>query len=578
VRVRIQHALFAGFLGVTGLLVLLIVILVARGLREELLATYQSELAHELALASTMVEGRPEADADSLAHAITEMLQYRVTIIDTSGVVVGDSYVSGARIGQVENHRERPEVQGALKGEVSFSTRESATVGVPLLYGARMARFRDQPVILRIAAPLATVDQTVSRVRNMVTVTGILAMIVSLLVAYALAIALARPTVVLADRARQLAGGDFATRVPRRAWMAELADLAVAFNRLTDELRGRVSDLRRDRDEMGALIDTMAEGVVALTDDARVLRANQAAHTLLGLPGEMPPFAPVGTLVRHPELRELLEESVTKAVQTREIRVADRYLLVSSRRLDHGGAVTTFLDVTEIRRLEQVRRDFVANASHELKTPLTSVRGFAETLLEGDPPPKLKAEFLAAIRNNTLRMQRLVDDLLDLSRLESGGWSAGREEVSLLAAAREAWSQFRDLADERGVTFDAEGDVVAVADRQGLEQVYRNLMENSLRHTDAGGHIHVSVTKPRPGMAEVAVSDDGEGIPSRALPRIFERFYRADSSRARDFGGTGLGLAIVRHLVSAMGGDVWAESELGRGTTIRFTVPAASGE
>ncbi|MCG6988131.1 MAG: cell wall metabolism sensor histidine kinase WalK [Gemmatimonadetes bacterium] len=575
-RVRIQHALFAGFLGVTGLLVLLIVTLVARGLRQQLIATYESELERELALAATMVQRLPEADADSLAHTITALVQYRVTLIDTTGVVVGDSYVSAARLRGVENHRHRPEVEGALAGHVSFSERQSATVGVPLLYGARMSRFRDQPVILRIAAPLATIDETVARVRNLVAVTGLLAMALSLLVAYGLAVALARPTVVMAEQARQLAGGDFSTRVPRRAWMAELAELAVAFNRLSDELRARVFDLRRDRDEMGALIDTMAEGVVALSDDARVVRANRTAHELLGLPGDLPPFAPVGTLVRQTELRELLEESVMRPVQTREVQVAERYILVSSRRLDHGGAVTTFLDVTEIRRLEQVRRDFVANASHELKTPLTAVRGFAETLLEGDPPSKLKEEFLIAIRNNTLRMQRLVDDLLDLSRLESGGWTAGHEEVSLLASAREAWSQFVDVAEERGVTFSAEGDAVAVADRQGLEQVYRNLMENSLRHTDEGGHVHVAVTCCAEGMAEVAFSDDGEGIPSRALPRIFERFYRADSARARDAGGTGLGLAIVRHLVRAMGGQVRAESELGKGTTIRFTLPAAS--
>ncbi len=575
---RIRNALFVGFLGVTGLLVLLIVTFVARGLRQQLMSTYESELERELALAATMVERFPEADADSVAHALTHLVQYRVTIIDTTGEVLGDSYVSAARLKGVENHLHRPEVQGALGGVVSFSERESATVGVPLLYGARTARFRDAPVILRIAAPLATIDKTVTGVRNMVTVTGIVAMLLSLLVAYGLAVALARPTVVLADRARQLAGGDFSTRVPRRAWMAELAELAVAFNRLSDELKARVSDLKRDRDEMGALIDTMAEGVVALSGDARVVRANRAAHVLLGLPDDLPPFAPVGTLVRQAELRGLLEESVVRSVQTHEVQVGDRYLLVSSRCLEHGGAVTTFLDVTEIRRLEQVRRDFVANASHELKTPLTSVRGFAETLLEGDPPPKLKEEFLTSIRDNTLRMQRLVDDLLDLSRLESGGWTASRDEVSLQGAAREAWSQFMDVAEERGVSFSVDGEATAVADRHGLEQIFRNLMENALRHTDEGGHVHVAMVDGEEGMVEVAFSDDGEGIPSRVLPRIFERFYRADSSRARDAGGTGLGLAIVRHLVRAMGGDVRAESELGRGTTIRFTLPAVSEE
>ena len=460
-----------------------------------------------------------------------------------------------------------------MQGDLTFTQRPSATVGVPLLYAARRASFRGQPVIVRIAAPLGTVESTVDRVQGTVALTGLAATALALLVAYWLSVLLARPLVVLAERARELARGDFSSRLPRRAGgVAELSDLTVAFNRLTDELQARMSDLRRDRDEMSALIDTMAEGVVALTDDARLLRANRTAYVQLGLPRDLPPFAPVGTLVRQQDLRDLLEESVVHALQSREIQVGDRVLLAASRRLDLGGAVTTFLDITERRRLEQVRRDFVANASHELKTPLTAVRGFAEAMLESEPPPELRQRFLASIRDNTLRMQRLVDDLLDLSRLESGGWSAGREDVSVAELARDTWVQFEERAEARGIRFSVDGDAEVEADPQGLEQIFRNLMENSLRHTDDGGTLHVGVTRPTATLAEVAFSDDGEGIPSRALPRIFERFYRADSSRARDIGGTGLGLAIVRHLVNAMGGDVWAESELGKGTTIRFTL------
>ena len=573
-RLRIHHPLFAGFLSVTGLLVLLIVALVGSGLRRELLETYRTELRREMALAAWIVEQSAAADADSVARAVTERIGYRVSLIDTSGVVLGDSYVEAGRMGDVENHRSRPEVLGALSsGDITFAQRTSATVGVPLLYAARLSRFRDQPVILRVAAPLDTVEGTVSRIQRTVTLTGLGATALALLVAYWLAVVLARPLVTLAERARAFGRGDFSTRVPRGPGVAELADLASAFNRLSEELQARLSELRRERDEMGALIDTMAEGVVALTDDARVLRANRAARSLLGLPNDIPAYAPVGTLVRQEELRLLLEDSVVRPVQTQEIRVGDRVLLAASRRLDLGGAVTTFLDITETRRLEQVRRDFVANASHELKTPLTSIRGFAETLLEGDPPEKLKLQFLASIRDNTLRLQRLVEDLLDLSRLESGGWSAGRDAVSVAEVAFEAWQQFEERAIERDVAFAVEGDAQVEADRQGLVQVFRNLMENALRHTDEGGHLHVTVGLPAPGLAEVAFSDDGEGIPSRALPRIFERFYRADSSRARDVGGTGLGLAIVRHLVTSMGGEVWAESTLGQGTTIRFNLP-----
>jgi len=575
VRLRIHHALFAGFLGVTGLLVALIVVLVGSGLRRELVETYRAELEREMALASSIVERSEPADADSVARVITGRIGYRVSLIDTSGVVLGDSYVEAGGVGRVENHRDRPEVQEALAHPgVAFAERTSATVAEPLLYAAHLVRFRDAPVILRVAAPLDTVERTISGVQWTVAVTGLGAMALALVVAYWLSLALARPTVILAERARQLAKGDFSARAPLDQGVAELGDLSSAFNRLTEQLKARISDTERDRDEMGALIDTMAEGVLALDEGARVLRANRTARSLLGFPGEIPKNCPVGTLVRHQELRELLEGSVVHPVQGQEIRIGDRVLLAASRRLARGGAVTTFLDVTETRRLEQVRRDFVANASHELKTPLTSIRGFAETLLEEDPPDALKLQFLASIRDNALRLQRLVEDLLDLSRLESGNWTASRDTVSVEATAREAWQMFEEIAERRGIAFAVEGDAEVVADRHALVQVFRNLMENSLRHTEDGGHVYVGVTPPAAGLAEVALSDDGEGIPSRALPRIFERFYRADSSRARDIGGTGLGLSIVRHLVGAMGGEVSAESTLGEGTTIRFTLPS----
>jgi signal transduction histidine kinase len=572
VRLRIHHRLFAGFLGVVGLVVVLLAVFVGSGLRRELGRTFEEELARQLALGEWIVASSQGASPDSLARAITNRIEYRVTFVGDDGAVLGDSYVERDELVDVDNHADRPEVQGALAGEVSFTRRASQTVGVELLYGARLVEMNGTPVVLRIAAPLAEVERTVDRVQGTVAVTGLLAMFLALVVAWWLSLVLGRPLTRLADRARELTAGDFSVRATRKSGVAEVEDLATAFNRLTDELRARLSELGRERDEMQALIDCMAEGVVALTDDARLLRTNRAARALLRLP-EGPPFAPVGTLVRHPELRETLEGSVVRPVASREIRLGDRHLLVSSRTLDTGGAVTTLLDVSEIRRVEQVRRDFVANASHELKTPLTSIRGFAETLLEDEPPPELRLKFLRAIRDNTIRLQSLMEDLLDLSRLESGGWVARTEPVEVEEAAHEAWAQYVEEASRRDVELTLDVDLFIQADYQGLVQIFRNLLENALRHTPDGGHIHLAGHRDGEGRAVVEVSDDGEGIPSRALPRIFERFYRADTSRARDMGGTGLGLAIVRHLVNAMGGEVEAESELGRGTTIRFIIP-----
>lgn len=336
----------------------------------------------------------------------------------------------------------------------------------------------------------------------------------------------------------------------------------------------RLRTVEGERDESQALIDWIGEAVVALSVDGKVLRTNRAANELLGVPKPVP-GAHVGDLITHPGLRKLLEESVARPFSGRDFALGDRRLLVSAKPIHGGGAVVIFLDVTEVRRLETVRRDFVANVSHELKTPLTALRGFAETLLEDDPPEDLRRSFLSSIRANTLRLQHLVDDLLDLSRLESGGWVAKKEPVDLGSVVEDLWGGFEDAAEGRGLAFSLEGSAVVAADLQGVIQVFRNLIANAIRYTPDGGSITIEIREKGP-VTTVEVRDTGIGIPASALPRVFERFFRVDSARARAEGGTGLGLAIVRHLVDAMGGEVRAESELGKGTSFFVTLPSAS--
>lgn len=572
-RIRIQYPLFAAFLGVIGLLSVLIVLLVSSSLRKELGLTVRADLERQLALGEWVVQEAGLVDLDSLAREITDRIGYRVTFIDPEGSVLGDSYVELGRLPEVENHYDRPEVQDLLvSGEtVSFAERTSETVAESLLYAARLITLDGSSVIMRIAAPQTDIERTVSGVQRTVALTGLLAMLFALAAAYMISIALTKPLVLLAQRARQFSKEDYTVRVPDTK-VTELQDVADAFNLLTDELQSRLTELGHEREEMQALIDCMAEGVIALSEDARVIRMNRSARALLELL-DTPAFAPVNSVVSDNKLRSILEDSVIRPGNSDEVEVNGRHLLVSSRALDPGGAVTTLLDISEIRRLEQVRRDFVANASHELKTPLTSIRGYAETLLDDDPPEKLKLEFLTSIRKNTLRLEHLVEDLLDLSKLESGGWTGRRESVDTKEVAQEAWQVVRDIEDKEEISFDILGDLRVMGDREGLFHVFRNLLENSIRHTDSGGSINVSMALTQDSMVEVVISDDGDGIPAESLPRIFERFYRADSARARDFGGTGLGLAIVRHLVSEMGGEVVAESQLGQGTTVRFTVP-----
>lgn len=571
-RLRIHHILFAGFSGVLGLVIVLLAGLVGSRVRAELRDTFEAEIGRELNLAGAILADAPATGLDTAVRGVSRELGHRVTIIAPDGTVLADSEVPADRLSQVENHAGRPEVMGALAGTRSFATRVSATVADPFLYGAQRARVGEDEVILRIAAPLTRVDTAVSRLRGRVILTGVVATVLSLLLAWGLSLALARPLATLADQARLLASGDLHIRVPAGRRVTEMENLAVAFNRLGEELQRRIRQLSDERDEIQGVLDSLDQGVLAVDPQGRIVRWNRAASRFLAFPMDTPPLTAVTTFVRDGELKEAMAATARGEEIRREIRLPDREVVFSSHPLPGGGGVAGIVDVSEVRRLERVRRDFVANASHELKTPLTSIRGFAETLLEGEPEPELRRTFLTAVLNNTVRLQNMVDDLLDLSRLESGGWIAQRKEVEVARLAREAFDPFRAAAGGPDRTFEVTGSGIAVADPAGLIQVFRNLYENAVRHTEAGGVVSVTVGEDPEGV-HIAVSDDGEGIPARSLPRIFERFYRADSSRARDQGGTGLGLAIVRHLVTSMGGRVWAESELGAGTTVHITLP-----
>lgn len=574
-RLRAHHGLFLGFVAVVGILVAASVVIIGTGLRRQLVESYQSDLARDLALAQLLLE---EGDAGlsnlhELAERMRDRIDYRVTVVATDGTVLADS---DSDYRTMENHGDRPEVQGAFAGSTTFAERRSATVGAALLYGATELTFDGDPVVLRLAASLEDIDATVGQTQGAIAGAGAVAIVLALGLSYVLARALAHPLERVAARARLIAAGAAGMQPLSSSRMTELAELVEAFNRLTSDLDERIRELAGERDEVRDVLNAINEGVVALTADARLVRINEAAMRILDVE-PVPALTPVSRFVRSPELRVLMVAAASHAVGAREVHLGEKRYLVSGRPLGAGGAVITFVDVSEIRRLEEVRSDFVANASHELKTPLTAVRGFSETLLEDDPPDDLRQSFLDLIWRNTVRLQRLVEDLLDLSRLESGGWVPQSESVRVEEVAVKAWLQAGPRVSESSVRLDIDGTGIAIADARGLSQIFQNLFDNALRHTPDGGSILVQVESGEgEDLIVVSVKDTGSGIAPAHLPRIFERFYRVDPARSRAEGGTGLGLAIVRHLVIAMGGEVRAESVIEEGTTIRFTLPRGS--
>jgi two-component system phosphate regulon sensor histidine kinase PhoR len=558
-------------LGATVLVGLLLVVLVAildERLHGRLLEESRTALEREARLVAG--DWREGTDADSLADAAAAATGHRVTLVDPAGRVVGDSDFDQPALAALENHAARPEIVEARGAGSGSSIRLSSSIGAEELYVA----VRDGAGIVRLAVTTRSIDEIFERTRREVLLAGFIALLLSMGLAWLFARAVTRPVVELRDVARAIAEGDLARR-PSLAAPGEVGDLAAALHRMAEQLGLRLAAVEKEEALLSALVGSLNEGVVVIDARRTVTRANERARQLLRLPAAAP--YPLDVLPRERVLREAIDAALagegTDAIET---EVLGCQLALTARPLAAGGATVALFDLTPVRRLEAVRRDFVANVSHELRTPLTVVSGFAETLANDDPVPELRKQFADTILAHTERMQRIVDDLLDLSRIESGGWVPVPVPCDVAAIATDCFTSVRRAAEAKGLALRAEIDPAVrtvTADPTALRQVLGNLVDNAVRHTSHGS---VTVFTQREGERDVVgVRDTGNGIPAEHLPRIFERFYRADPARSRDAGGTGLGLAIVKHLVEAHGGRVQAESLVGRGTTVRVLLPRA---
>lgn len=511
------------------------------------------------------------APAD-LARTAAASLEARVTLIGPDGVPVADADSTPAT-GARERLDNRPEVAAALRGQRGTAERADGPSGERRLYVAVGTVGRGA---VRVDRPLEAVLAGVSTTRTFASAAALAALALAALLSFLLAGGIAGPIAELRDTARALAGGDLARR-PALSGPGEVGELANAMHRLAEALAARASLHAAEDALVDATLEALHEGVVAVGPKGDVVRMNETARRLLGVRDALP--FPGDLLPRDRALREALAASLagtpTDLVET---TLGERILALAARPLAPGGAVLAVLDLSAQRRLETIRRDFVANVSHELKTPLTVVGGYADTLLDPELPPAMRAQFVETIRAHATRMQRIVDDLLDLSRIESGGWIPAPVLLDLAAMVPEATAVAAEKADRQGVTLDIALDTrELVADATAVRQILANLADNAVRHT-AAGRITV-FAEPEEGGTWLGVRDTGSGIQAEHLPRIFERFYRVDPGRSREQGGTGLGLSIVRHLVEAHGGRVKAESVVGAGTTIAcwFPSPGAPG-
>jgi two-component system phosphate regulon sensor histidine kinase PhoR len=565
--VTLAKRLLLGSLVLIVALVVGVVAIAGSRLRDRLAEETRRELEREARLVGA--QWHAGINADSLADAAGAALGRRVTLIDSTGVVRGDSEFDDDALHALQNHFARPEVAGARASGTGTSMRKSPSAGDDEIYVA----VRHPLGYTRVSESTAKFQEIVGGARRDLLTAGLFALVGVFIIAFAFSRSVSRPIIELRDVAQAIAAGDIERR-PTLAAPGEVGDLAVALHRMTEQLATRMNALEAEDALLNAVIDSLDEGIVAIDVRAEVVRLNGSARRLLGV-GAKVPFS-TDLLPRERLIRDSIRTAMNGTpTEPAELSLGERTLLLTARPIPDGGAVLAIMDLTTRRRLETIRRDFVANVSHELKTPLTVIGGFAETLRDRDLSDADRSRFLETIESNTRRMQRIVDDLLDLSRYESGAWTPNVISNDLAAVVTDVFTGVSRAAEQKGLTlsFQAAPEARRVdADPTALRQVIANLVENAVRHTSRGA-VSVSVEDPANGGSTIRVSDTGSGIAVEHLGRIFERFYRVDSGRARGEGGTGLGLAIVRHLVEAHGGSVGAESIVGQGTTITVHFP-----
>ena len=544
-----------------------------------------ARLIHD-AILPYVVQGTPISAVQELAQKYGPMFgpEARLTVVGTDGTVLGDSGRDFAEVRSMANQRDFPEVRAALAGDTGNDLRRGQNKDI-LHIAIPLAESTQVRGVLRISLPLTAVSKAATSVHQTVALGALLAFAVVLALGLFLSRRVTRPVTEMRSIAGRMAEGDFAQRVPISG-TDEIAGLGRTLNLMAERLSEKIQDLEGERTKVAAILDSMVEGVIAFDQHGRILLMNHAARRIFDLGREQAEGRPLPTIIRHTEILDLVmgrPQSNGEATRRREIelgppveRILDAHASSMALAPSGQGTLLVLHDVTELRRLERVRTEFVGNVSHELRTPLTSIRGYLETLLDGalDEPANAR-RFLEIAHTHAERLSRLVDDLLQLSDIETGKLVLKTAPLHLYEVAADVVAFFEKQAAQKSLTLlnRVPTDLRVQADWDRLTQILVNLVDNAVKYTPEQGQVTLGARHEADGLVSVWVTDTGIGIPSTDLPRITERFYRVDKARSRELGGTGLGLAIVKHLVQAHAGELWVDSELGKGTTVHFSLP-----
>lgn len=587
-RPRFLWKLYAGYVALTVFTTAVVCVFVAGRIgRESLQETHHTLQVKAILLrdlASPALEAAIDAQLQARLGLLGTTISTRLTVIRANGTVVADSEAEASKMDNLGN---RPEIIAARAGEVGTATRVSHTLGKTMMYLAlpvyKQGELRGY---VRTSLPLSVINAHLAHLRAIVFFGAGVAAVIGLLLGFFFTRRVTQPLTSMTTAAALLAGENYDQYVRTHA-KDEIGEIAEAFNSMADNLRQRMETITKEHNQLLAILGGMVEGVIAVDGDERVVHMNHAAGTILHALPEESIGRHLWEITRVRAVIETVAGTIQNATEmTREAHIVeqpgDQVIEMNAAPLrdskgELSGAVVVLHDVTELRRLENVRRDFVANVSHELKTPITTVKGFVETLRDGALDDREQAErFLAIVARHADRLHAIIEDLLSLSRLEQSaqGSELLRTEEPLNDVLQTAIQDCAAKAASRQVAMTPLCDTALRAHINAplLEQAIVNLLDNAINYSKAGSTVWLETCREENEIA-IHVRDEGIGIPHEHLPRLFERFYRVDRARSREHGGTGLGLAIVKHIALVHGGRVSVTSTVGQGSTFTLHLP-----
>jgi two-component system phosphate regulon sensor histidine kinase PhoR len=520
---------------------------------------------------------------DAMCKEIGESTTTRITVILPTGRVIGDSNEDPAIM---DNHALRPEVIEARKGNVGQSIRRSTTLQKRMMYVAIPLKDKEEIIaVIRAALPVNAIDQALRAIQIKIILGGLFIALLAAGICLYVSRRINRPIEKLKQGADFFARGDLSHRMPDTD-LVEIDSVIEALNRMAGQLEDRLNTIVRQKNELTAVLSSMTEGVIAVDMNERIVSINKAAARIFENHPENMLNRSIPEVIRNPDLQKFIKKALSSNQNLEEditlYQGRERILYVHNTPLEdpdgqRSGILVVLNDVTHLRKLENMRKDFAANVSHEIKTPLTAIKGFVETLRSDEAAePKETERFLAIIEKHVDRLTAIVEDLMKLSKIEQQDEKSDihLEESSLKSVILSAVQTCREKADAKKITIDlvCPEDILLQLDSRLMTQALANLLDNAVNYSHENGEIQILTTFHEKEL-RISVQDHGIGIPKEHLSRLFERFYRVDKARSRELGGTGLGLAIVKHIAHAHGGRVSVESTLGKGSTFFLHLP-----